>query len=255
MFRVYLAGLMLWLTAMGAHASTDEASLVQSMRISSFGFSGSLLNNYNHIRTPFQQRSDEGYRQHLHELNRLYRQSGLTVGAEDIKALNDLTDELESMPQLDSVVSTIVLAYPTLITSIYQAQQRFESSLFRYQEMIDSRGAGVITTIDDLRLDIYKIMSLYSVSTFTGLAYLNDMDPDLAILDGKIQEHFLTLEGQAPELSNDIEKIKNIYLFVQPKLVGLSRPWTPSAVVLFLTRAEQALKELANRIDSVQPIG
>lgn len=247
--RVYWTVLVLWLIAAGAHANTDEARMVQTMRINSFGFSGALLNNYNHIRTPFQQRSGESYRQHLHELNELYRQAKLGVGAEDLQALNDLTEELESMPQLDTVVGTTVLAYPSLITNIYQTQQRLDETLVRYQAMLEQSEPSVIKTIDDLRLDIYKTMSLYSVSTFTGLAYLNDIDPDLTLFDKKIQEHFLALERQAPEVSTDVEKIKNIYLFVQPKLVGLSRPWTPSAVVFFLTRAEVALKELANRIE------
>lgn len=248
MSKLCLAVLILLLTAVSAHANTDDARLVQLMRIQSFGFSGTLLNNYNHIRTPFQQRSHESYRQHLHALNTMYRQTRMTVGAEDLRALNELTEELEAMPQLDTVMSTTVLVYPAHLTNIYQAQQRFEQSLAGYQETIDQRD-DVVKTIDDLRLDLYKIMSLYSVSTFTGLAYLNEEDPDLTRLDGKIQEHFLTLEGQLPGLQGDIEKIRNIYLFVQPKLVGLSRPWTPSAVVLFLTRAETALKDLAGQTE------
>lgn len=247
MFRKHLIVLILLFAAAGVHASTHDARLIQSMRIQSFGFCVAMMVNYNHIRTPFQHRSTDSYRQYLDALNALYRQSGLTMGAEYLKALNDLTEELENLPQPDGVMSTTTLVYPVAITNIFKAQQQFDQALTRYHAMVDQGDEGIVRTIDDLRLDISRIMLLYSVSTFTGLAYLNVEDPDLSILDGRIYERFQVLEQQAPEWGKEIEKIKNLYRFVQPKLVGLPRPWTPSAVELFLTRAGDALADLASR--------
>ncbi|MDH0639342.1 MULTISPECIES: hypothetical protein [Pseudomonas] len=210
------------------------------------------MTNYNHIRSASQQRSADDYRQYLDALNTSYEQSGLTVGIDELKKLNALTEELEKLPQLDGEMSSAMLAYPNMMTDIFKTQQQFDQALAGHLATVD-QGGDVIRTIDDLRVDISSIMLLYSVSTFTGLAYLNEEDPELTILHGRIQEHFQALDQQLPEaLQGHVGKVKGPYHFVQKKLVGLPRPWTPSAVVFFLTRAEAQLQELARQVESTR---
>ncbi|MDH1440453.1 hypothetical protein N5O88_09750 [Pseudomonas sp. GD03721] len=206
------------------------------------------MTNYNHIRSASQQRSADDYRQYLDALNTSYEQSGLTVGIDELKKLNALTEELEKLPQLDGEMSSAMLAYPNMMTDIFKTQQQFDQALAGHLATVD-QGGDVIRTIDDLRVDISSIMLLYSVSTFTGLAYLNEEDPDLAILDAKIQEGLRMLDQEVPEeLHEQVRKVKSSYHFVQNKLVGLTRPWAPSAVAFFLMRAESQLQELTRQV-------
>lgn len=252
MSRNPLLVLILLCAAFGANATPQEFREIQGMRISAAGFCGVLMTNYNHIRSASQQRSADDYRQYLDALNTSYEQSGLTVGDDELKKLNALTEELEKLPQLDGAMSSAMLAYPNMMIDIFKTQRQFDQALAGHLATVD-QGGDVIRTIDDLRVDISSIMLLYSVSTFTGLAYLNDEDPELTILHGRIQEHFQALDQQLPEALHDhIGKVKGPYHFVQKKLVGLPRPWTPSAVVFFLARAEAQLQELARQVESTR---
>lgn len=248
MSRNPLLVLILLCAAFGANATPQEFREIQGMRISAAGFCGVLMTNYNHIRSASQQRSADDYRQYLDALNTSYEQSGLTVGIDELKKLNALTEELEKLPQLDGEMSSAMLAYPNMMTDIFKTQQQFDQALAGHLATVD-QGGDVIRTIDDLRVDISSIMLLYSVSTFTGLAYLNEEDPDLAILDAKIQEGLRMLDQEVPEeLHEQVRKVKSSYHFVQNKLVGLTRPWAPSAVAFFLMRAESQLQELTRQV-------
>lgn len=254
MLRNPLLVLILLCAAFGANATTQEFREIQGMRINAAEFCGVLMANYNHIRTAFQQRPVDDYRQYLDALNTSYQQSGLTVGAAELEKLNTLTEALEKLPQLDVEMSSAKLAYPNMMTEIFKAQQQFDQALAGQLASLDQGGdGGLIEGIDGLRVDISKIMLLYSVSTFTGLAYLNEEDPELTALDERIQGGLQVLDQQVPEaLHGHVGKIKGSYRFVQKKLVGLPRPWSPSAVVFFLTRAESQLQELARQIENTR---
>lgn len=254
MLRNPLLALVLLCVTFGAHATLQEVRTIQDMRVNAAGFCGVLMTNYNQIRTASQQRSVDDYRQYLNTLNASYQKSGLTVGRDELEHLNSLTETLEKLPQLDVEMSSAVLAYPNMMIDIFRAQQQFDLALAEYLAGLERAGEDdAITVIDELRVDISRALLLYSVSTFTGLAYLNDKDPELRGVDKSIQAHMQALDQQVPEaLHEHAGKVRNSYRFVQKKIVGLPRPWTPSAVVFFLTRAESQLQELTSRVESAQ---
>lgn len=254
MFKKPLLVLILLCAAFGVNATTQEYREIQGMRVNAASFCGVLMANYNQIRTASQQRSADDYRQYLDALNTSYQQSELMVGADELKTLNVLTEELEKLPQLDGEMSSARLAYPNMMIDIFKTQQQFELALSEHLASLGhDSDDGAIKAIDDLRVDISRAILLYSVSTFTGLAFLNDKDPELRVLDEKIQAQLQALDQQIPEaLHGHVGKIKGSYKFVQKKIVGLPRPWSPSAVVFFLTRAELQLQQLASQVESSQ---
>lgn len=251
MLRNLLLVSVLLCAAFTANATTQEFRKIQDIRVNAAVFTGVLVSSYNHNAvTAFRQHSADDYRQYLNALNAAYQQAGVTAGGDDLKELNALTEVLENQKQLDATLSSTVLVHPNIMTDIFKAQQNLDQALTRYQAMLgQSDRSEVIDAIDGLRLDVGTIMLLYSISTFTGLAYLNDEDPDLAILDAKIQEGLRMLDQEVPEeLHEQVRKVKSSYHFVQNKLVGLTRPWAPSAVAFFLMRAESQLQELTRQV-------
>ncbi|MNG15211.1 hypothetical protein D3C84_990230 [compost metagenome] len=90
-------------------------------------------------------------------------------------------------------------------------------------------------------------MQQYSMLTFTALAYLNQQDPTLSVIDERIRQQFENLKTRYPEQRTELEKLSIKYNFIRQRLVEQPRPWIPGRALFYLSRNVKVLDEAAAR--------
>ena len=216
---------------------------LQQARIYMSDFYSSLLLRYHDIRPPAHEGMEDSYMDPLQELNSLYDSGHISVGLKYLTQVNSIVDELRSQTKIDSLQDDQVFSSPYLLIDLYNARKSFENELSDEISSVDFTTSSVSDVLMKLRVDVSEMMVLYSVSTYYGLKHLNTNDPDLTAVDESIQRGLQWLERDNSEIDADVSRIKVTYDFVRSRVVGLPRPWNPGAVITFLSRVDDRLKD------------
>lgn len=226
-----------------ALAKESDNYRLQQARIYMSDFYSSLLLRYHDIRPPAHEGVKDSYMDPLQELNGFYDRGHLTVGLKYLAQVNSTVDELRSQTKIDSLQDDEVFSSPYLLIDIYNARKSFENELSDEVSSVDHNVPSVSDVLMKLRVDVSEMMVLYSVSTYYGLKHLNASDPGLTAVDESIQKGLQWLEKNNSEIDADVSRIKVTYDFVRSRVVGLPRPWNPGAVITFLSRVDDRLKD------------
>lgn len=233
-FRLLFSLLLMLPNMAGAQLAPVQ---LYDIRIQAFSVCSHLLAYYNPNQDGVDLRHADAYRERLDVLKQ-------QVGRDPELALI-VAQMADSMAELEAVPVEQPEQYPEWLTLVLMAQAQLDQQLAERAEAA-AVSASDMTVLQELRLDIERVLLLYQSRAFGLLGmYVMVVDENTVTrLDANVLRGFGMLQEQRSEYGLELARLKGYYNFIRPHLLEQQRGWVPSSAAYYLRQASEGLAQL-----------
>lgn len=217
--------------------ANDGGDQLQAVRVQGFAVVNNLMAYFNPQDGSMDPRYRDRYRVALGKLESLLADEG--PKREAFENMKSHISELERNAR-----DTPGYLYPHWVNPMLRGHARLDSlAAEEYQQLPREKTRELL---HELNLEISRLLLIYETRTFGTLGvFVIAMEEDtITGLDQKIREGFERIGLREPVHAQALERLKDQYAFIRPRLLEHGKDWVPGITAYYMGNIAEALASL-----------